>query len=71
MPLRKPERSQSGVKVPVLQLIKIFGQYKTGKLTLVGLIVALVLTFVSATACSDEESDSCIHWSAYWEASNR
>lgn len=71
MPLKKPERSHSGVKVPILQLIKIFGQYKTGKLTLVGLVVALILAFVSATACSSPESDSCIHWSAYWEASNR
>jgi len=58
-------------KIPVLRLLNIFRKYKTGALSTSGAIIALILLFIGVAACTQEDTEGCIRWTAYWEASNR
>jgi len=65
------EDDRPRVKVPVLKLLNLFRKYKAGKLTLLGFIIALLLAIVGASACTQPDTEGCIHWRAQWEATNR
>lgn len=65
---RKPRHE---FKLPVLDIARAIGKYKVGKLTLTGLVITLLMLFVGAASCTQPDTEGCIQWSAFWEASNR